>query len=131
MTFRLIQNDEDPSIYDVTLELPRGHVQLHFEAGVGSVHVFDPDGNDVSQTARVQAYGMDHAHGHINTAADVLCLLLWLTSHDWNKALEEVARTDCAVTGDNFDQLDEDQQAAYRQHAKDMIAQFLRHIQGG
>lgn len=130
MTFRLIQNDDDPSIYDVTIELPRGQVQLHFEKGVGSVHVFDNEGNDLSQTARAQAYGMADATAHINTSADVLCMLLWLTSHDWSKAIEYVARTDCAAAGDSFDQLDEDQQAAYKQHAKELVGQFLKHIQG-
>lgn len=130
MTFRLIQNDENPSIYDVTLELPRGQVQLHFENGAGSVHVFDNDLQDISNVARAQAYGMDQAHAQINTAADVLCLLLWLTSHDWDKAIEGAASSDAAAAGDKWSELDESMQAAYKQHTKDMIAQFLRRIGG-
>lgn len=128
MTFRLIRNDEDPSIYDVTLEMPRGQVQLHFEKGMGSVHVFNHDGEEITQTARTQTYGMDHAHGQTNTSADVLCLMLWLCSHDWDKSIEGVAQMDAAAAGEKWDELDESMAAAYRQHAKEMVACFMRSI---
>lgn len=126
----LYQSDDDFDTYSVTLGLPGGVVQVVFAGGEGSVFVRDNDGQDLTARARAQAYGLDKGPAHVNTAADVLCLMLWVSSRSWDHSIEQVAKVDAEASGEDWDALDDDMRKAYLDHARYLVYRFLSSIDG-